>query len=149
MDDLDMVSTTAPVTVAQTEENTMAPHEQPVHIETPKPKKKRSRLTPRQRAAKIAAGWNPPGPRPQTSAAVPADFQAAVQGTLIENKAKQVLKTLVDKLVSLENDPQYRSVWTHFFMHGGVYTGPKYIDELNDAIQYLIGTESAKISMGK
>lgn len=144
----DMISTTSSTAPVQTAENTTAPHEAPA-----KPKYKRGpRLTAAQRAAKIASGWNPPGRKPQQEHRT--IFNAELDDALISSQPQNIeanllLKALVEQLVALENDPQYRSVWTHFFIHGGVYTGPKYIDELNDAIQYLIGIEGAKTSVGE
>lgn len=111
-----------------------------------KPKKKRIRLTPKQRAAKIAAGWNPPGPRPAVKTPhVPLTIEEIERGfASYESPAIALLKSLVDKLVLLENNAQYRSVWRHYFQHGGVFNGPRYTEELQAAIQYLIGVDGEK-----
>jgi hypothetical protein len=152
MSDNEFVTTTAPQTPIQTPENTTMPYDatapMPAPAPTSKPKRKRSRMTPKQRAAKIAAGWNPPGPRPKSAGEA---IQAAVprQQKVNDSEAIAHLKTLVEKLVALENDVQYRAVWLHYFNHGGVYIGPKYTDELNAAIQYLIGIDNAKTSVGE
>lgn len=146
MSDNEFVSTTATISEMQTPENTTAPFE-PGEFRQPttKPRKKRIRLTPKQRAAKIASGWNPPGPQPKNQILNQAlEELAAVTkpSKVIPSKADELLKALVDKLVALENDAQYRSVWLHFFTHGGVFSGPKYIDELKEAVQYILSKGS-------
>lgn len=151
-------STSDHTNIAQTPENTTPPFEhvqdaQPMDIPPPAvsspPKKKRVRMTRRQRAARIAGGWNPPGPRPRTEAEKVIESVPRVTKPKGPSDAEVVLKSLVMKLVAIENDVQYRAVWTHYFMHGGVYLGPKYVDELNDAIQYLMRVENAETSVGK
>lgn len=144
MSDNEFLTTTAPQMPLQTSENTTAPFEPSPVITTivppPKPKRKRIRLTPKQRAAKIAAGWNPPGPQPKSVAQNDQNILNSMHGDQKgSTKADEVLNALVLKLVALENDAQYRSVWLHFFTHGGVFSGPKYADELAAAIQYLNG----------
>lgn len=144
-----MVSTTTSSTVDQTTENTVAPHESMV-APTLVPKKKRIRLTPEERARRIAEGWNPPGPRPR-------NFLVSARGTVDPNielgfdepledqvgeaygetEADEVLRALVEKMLALENNEQYKNVWYHFFSHGGVYNGPNYHAELRAACDYL------------
>lgn len=141
----------------QTPENTTAPHEP---SPSTAPVKKSSGFTKEMRDAKIAGGWIPPEKRPKKPVAVAKEDLAIIsvsEGVKANrepmpgwvNPADKLLKALVDKLVALENNEQYVSVWTHFFVHGGVFNGPKYLDELNEAIQYLVGIENAKTSVGK
>jgi hypothetical protein len=164
--DNEFVTSSAPPTEPQTAENTTAPFE-PSSVVTvvttgnvvqpaPKPKRKRPpRMTPKQRAAKIAAGINLPGPQPKYLAqGDQAILQTIAPATELRTQARnrmadELLKALVAKLVALENNAQYHSVWVHFFTHGGVFTGPKYIDELTAAVQYLNGiTINEKGSVG-
>lgn len=77
-------------------------------------------------------------PPVETAAETAAAPVAAPAPTPALNEAETLLKNLVQKLVAFENDVQYRSVWTHFFAIGGVYTGPRYIDELRAAVDYLV-----------
>jgi hypothetical protein len=126
-----MVTTTSAYAVAQTEENTTAPFETPA--------KKRIRLTPAQREAKMATGWNPPGPRPKTSKPSAQKQPVEVRTVIGPSPADELLKSLVEKLIALENDDQYKGVWFHFFTHGGVYNGPNYTEELRAACDFLNG----------
>lgn len=141
----------------QTPENTTAPHEP---SPSAAPIKKSSGFTKEMRDAKIAGGWIPPEKRKKTVAKEDLAVlgkglkdntppSAAIFAARRAQVADRLLKALVDKLVALENNEQYVSVWTHFFVHGGVFNGPKYLDELNEAIQYLLGIENAKTSVGE
>jgi hypothetical protein len=139
-----MMSTTAiGGAPAQTPENMVPPHESlptaaPI---TEAPKKKSTGFTKEMRAAKIAAGWKPPNYKPPVSQPQSTpDMRQEGPQTTSEKESVELLRALVKKLVALENNEQYRSVWSHFFVHGGVYNGPRYMDELNAAIGYLIRT---------
>lgn len=112
-----------------------------------RPKRIRIRLTPAQRAAKIAAGWNPPGRKPRTENPENPEVPLPVEGNVShyeESPAEDILKELVEKIIALENNDQYKSVWLHFFNHGGVFTGPNYTKELQAACDYLNGVVSEK-----
>ena len=177
-----LTSTTSTASVAQTEENTTAPYEalpiqpsaplgevmvgllpEPTTIPVRPP---RHRMTPEERAAKIAAGINLPGPRPKSEQPIvptvltpstddyrklaaklaalenqinsaPADVVSQNPEPIVSADADALLEALVTKLVALENNDQYRSVWLHFFTHGGVFIGPNYTEELKAACNYL------------
>ncbi len=47
---------------------------------------------------------------------------------------RELVGRLVEKLEIVDNDPQYRSVWTLYLAHGGRYKGPTYQEEL-DAVR--------------
>jgi hypothetical protein len=137
---------------AQTAENTVAPFaalpEAPV-VKAPYKRPPRTKAYREARAAERAAlGLAKPGRKS-------ASDMAALQSkddrgnyedrhtpetraeVVFSDEGDDLLKALVDKLVALENDSQYVAVWTHFFSVGGVYNGPRYLDELKAAITYL------------
>jgi hypothetical protein len=45
----------------------------------------------------------------------------------------EALIGLVDQITACENDSRYISVWTIYYLHGGRYEGPFYIEEMNKA----------------
>jgi uncharacterized coiled-coil protein SlyX len=55
------------------------------------------------------------------------------------------LRKLVVKLHDVDRDPQYRSLWPLFMVHGGNYTGPDYQNEL-DGAEKLIGDRAIEFS---
>lgn len=142
-DSENLVTSTAPATPQQTPENTVAPFEN-----KPKKKQKHWRQVAKERAE--ANGW-PYNSSARSMADVYTDpkshlLASSVNALPVDNRATDILRSLVERLVALENDGQYRSVWLHFFQHGGVFTGPNYTEELRAACAYLIGVDSAKPS---
>jgi len=133
-----MASTTSDLgQVAQTPDNTTMPFD-PLPSEPPK--KKSTGFTKEMREKKIAEGWIPPEKRNKPAPPQPVTASVLSGMKTMEIKTTQadiVLENLVDKLIQLENNPQFRSVWLHFFNHGGVYNGPRYADELQAACDYL------------
>lgn len=123
--------------IEQTAENTTAPFEAPPTSVPPSPAPKKSTgFTKEMREAKIAAGWIPPEKRRQNveTEITEENVSAMAQD---HNEAIRVLENLVAKMVAMENNGQYQSMWTMFFQHGGVYTGPNYVDELRAACEFL------------
>jgi len=118
------VTSTGSTHAAQTTENTTAPHEA-------KPKKSGG-FTKEMRDAKIAAGWIPPEKRGKVEV-----NPITHDRNYVDTQADVILTALVNKLVALENNDQYRSVWLHFFNHGGTFSGPNYVNELQTACDYL------------
>jgi hypothetical protein len=122
----------------QTPENTTAPFEA-----LPPTPKRSPGFTKEMRDKKIAEGWIPPEKRqkPEPKRGEGGQFiSTKPQPEVIvkeDTESLQFLDTLVAKLVAMENNPQYRSVWLHFFNHGGVYNGPNYSVELRTAVDYL------------
>jgi len=53
------------------------------------------------------------------------------------------LKALVEQLEEVHADKRYQSVWQMFYIHGGVYQGPSYANELKQAEAALSGGTSA------
>lgn len=59
---------------------------------------------------------------------------------LILEDRKKVLfpfKQLVNRLEEIHLDKRYEAVWVNYLIHGGKYTGPTYVDELNKAKESL------------
>lgn len=50
---------------------------------------------------------------------------------------REVLENLVNKLVEVHADPRYESVWKNYVIHGHLYEGPFYANELKAAQQAL------------
>lgn len=57
----------------------------------------------------------------------------------MSDECRRILKNLVDKLVSLNDDPTYNGVWALYHAHGQKYDGPTYEKELNEAREFLSG----------
>jgi hypothetical protein len=53
------------------------------------------------------------------------------------NEIKQAAKALVDKLDLIEENPQFQDVWGIAYVHGLVYTGPNWADELKNLREVL------------
>jgi hypothetical protein len=121
--------------IEQTTENTTPPHEAPQTSVPQSPPKKSTGFTKEMRDAKIAAGWIPPEKRVKDSVSV--GIGSIPQSIQEQHEAEVILERLVAKMVALENNGQYQSMWTMFFQHGGVYTGPNYVDELRVACDFL------------
>lgn len=120
----------------QTPENTTAPFETVQTSVPPSPAPKKSTgFTKEMRDAKIAAGWIPPEKRVKE-----VDLTQIVkqtQDSIEQNEAIRLLDNLVAKMVAMENNAQYQSMWLAFFQHGGVYNGPNYEQELREAANFL------------
>jgi hypothetical protein len=43
---------------------------------------------------------------------------------------RAALEGLVDRLEEIHADPAYKSVWTMYYVHGGRYHGPTYVEAL-------------------
>ena len=43
---------------------------------------------------------------------------------------RAALEGLVNRLDEIHADPAYKSVWTSYYVHGGRYRGPTYVDAL-------------------
>lgn len=54
-----------------------------------------------------------------------------------ELNVKLALKNLVDRLEEIHNDSRYTAVWSNYYIHGGKYTGPTYVKELEEAKEAL------------
>lgn len=61
-------------------------------------------------------------------------------------RLREALKTLVDRLDFIHEDPLYKSVWIHYMVHGNRYSGPQYDRELTASKAALAATpaDSAK-----
>ena len=140
-------------TEQQTPENTTAPFEPLPQTEVPK---KSVGFTKEKREEKIRNGWIPPNLRPKVQSTTPTATGPAVDPQALEKtflamgwtppapqaiqdpvNVELLLEALVAKLVAVENNDQYRSIWLHFFQHGGVYNGPNYLQELQASCDYL------------
>lgn len=142
-----MVSGAGTPAEPQTPQNTVAPFEAVPSPTSEQPEKKKYVRPPRTKAYReakaaeyVAAGRSKPGRKSKAELeAIAAEAIAAAEAADLydEDTANELLKRIVDKLVALENDAQYKSVWVHFFQFGGVYNGPNYLEELTDAIAYL------------
>lgn len=124
----------------QTPENTTAPFEQHPHTSVPSSPapKKTVGFTKEMREAKIAAGWIPPEKRIKESVEKNDGLNDVKQmKRQEESEVYQLLDNLVGKLVAMENNAQYQSMWLTFFQHGGVYNGPNYEVELRAAADFL------------
>lgn len=121
----------------QTPENTTAPFEQSAQTSVPQSPapKKSTGFTKEMREAKIAAGWIPPEKRVKEAPALQITENAV--GRYGETTELLLLDRLVAKLVAMENNAQYQSMWLTFFQHGGVYNGPNYEKELREAADFL------------
>lgn len=49
----------------------------------------------------------------------------------------EILNKLVNKLELIHEDSNYKTVWSMYYIHGGRYNGPNYMEELRDAKQVL------------
>ncbi len=56
----------------------------------------------------------------------PADVEQLESGV-------KALAYLVDKLDQIAEDPSFKNVWVMYHVHGGRYTGPSYVLELDAA----------------
>lgn len=56
---------------------------------------------------------------------------------------EEALRNLVAKLELIHRDPAYVSVWTMYMIHGGIYKGPQYDQELTAAKQALVSPSGA------
>ena len=73
---------------------------------------------------------NPDGPEAAT----------AIESLVAENeRMREALKGLVERLLLIHDDPQYIAVWTIFQTHCGPYRGPQYVRELEAALTALEG----------
>jgi hypothetical protein len=65
---------------------------------------------------------------------------AAIESLVAENeRMREALKGLVERLLLIHDDPQYIAVWTIFQTHCGPYRGPQYVRELEAARTALEG----------
>lgn len=64
--------------------------------------------------------------------------------TIERDAIKLVLKNLVDQIDSVHNDSRYQSVWMMYNIHGGIYNGPFYKDEMEAAKDILNKLEHKK-----
>lgn len=55
----------------------------------------------------------------------------------MKDETREALRALVEKLEAIHSDPSYQGVWTMYAVHGGVYDGPQYADELARAKDVL------------
>ena len=63
------------------------------------------------------------------------------------DEVRAALQGLVDRLDEIHADPAYKSVWTSYYVHGGRYDGPTYVEALARARAALKGaTTSAAAS---
>ncbi len=80
---------------------------------------------------------------PEEAALIIADHRKA---QMVDGLAK-ALETLVNRLLFIHEDPDYKSVWVMAQVHSNPYKGPTYADQLATAraalAQYHAATEEA------
>lgn len=57
-------------------------------------------------------------------------------------EVEKAANTLVQRLRFIHEDPQFRGVWTFAHYHHRPYTGPQYVQELND-LEKVLGAGDA------
>jgi len=63
--------------------------------------------------------------------------------TPTKKELEAALKNLVDKLTEVENNSEYKGIWTVAYVHGIQYAGPSYAEELSAARLVLKRLESS------
>jgi hypothetical protein len=53
------------------------------------------------------------------------------------NALRAALKALVDRIDFIDTHPEFKSVWTIYYVHGGVYGGPNWAEPLEAARKLL------------